>query len=200
MIILDIYALIFIPLIIYILTKHKLLTILTFLFCIRFLNSPDLKLQRFETNIFYSPTSGYVRSIENRGETTNISLFLNVFDNHTQYIPITSELRQSQKFSGLFLPAYNEHSVNNERVKHTLYSSEFDFEYTITQITGLLTRRILSLRQPKQNVVLYPGERLGFIILGSRVDISIPTKNIDKLFINSDQHINALDTLLIVKK
>lgn len=199
MIILDIYALILIPLIVYILTRNPLITILTLLFCIRFLNSPDLKLTQFETNIFYAPTSGYIRFIKNDGKNTIISLFLNVFDNHTQYTPITSKLRNSQKFSGLFAPAYQEHSINNERIKHTLYNSEMDFEYTITQITGLLTRRILTFKTPEIGV-LYPGERLGFIVLGSRVDITIPSKNIDTFFIKSGQHISALDKMLQVKK
>jgi phosphatidylserine decarboxylase len=150
--------------------------------------------------MFYSPSSGYIREITTDDTDTTISLFLNVFDNHTQYIPITSNVISIEKFSGLFAPAFLEHSVNNTRVKTTLYNPKLNFTYTITQITGLLTRRILNFLQTQnQDTTLTPGERLGFIVLGSRVDITIPNKNIQQILVKTGYHISSMNELILVK-
>jgi phosphatidylserine decarboxylase len=201
MIILDFSSLVVIPLLIYIITKNITITIVFLCFCLRFLNSPDKKLvkQTVQPNMFYSPSSGYIREIINNDTDTTISLFLNVFDNHTQYIPITSNVISIEKFSGLFAPAFLEHSVNNTRVKTTLYNPKLNFTYTITQITGLLTRRIINFLQTQnQDTILTPGERLGFIVLGSRVDITILNKNIQQL-VKTGDHVSSMERMILVK-
>lgn len=202
MIILDFTSLVVIPLVIYIITKNPIVTIVFLCFCLRFLNSPDKKLikERVQQNVFYSPSSGYIREITTDDTYTTISLFLNVFDNHTQYIPISSNVISIQKFSGLFTPAFLEHSINNTRVKTTLHNPKLNFQYTITQITGLLTRRILNFLQTHpQNTLLTPGERLGFIVLGSRVDITIPNKNIKQILVKQGDHVNSMEGIMLVK-
>lgn len=199
MIIIDILSLTVLPILTYIITKNMYVTFIVLFFCIRFMNSPDLSLTETKPNIFYAVSSGYVNWIRKDDTHTTISVFLNVFDNHTQYVPIKSELRKTESFSGTFVPAYREHSINNTRVKHTLYNETFDFEYNITQITGILTRRIISFNKPKPKKILHPGSRLGFIVLGSRVDISIPNKNIKDIFIKTNQHIQAMTPIIELK-
>lgn len=199
MIIIDIVSLTVLPLLVYILTRNVYVTIIIFLFCVRFMNSPDLSLTETKPDIFYAVSSGYVNWIRRDDTHTTISFFLNVFDNHTQYIPIKSELRKTEHFNGTFVPAYREHSINNTRVKHTLYNSTFDFEYNITQITGILTRRIIIFKQPEPKKIISPGSRLGFIVLGSRVDISIPNKNIKRILIKDDIHIEAMTPIIQIQ-
>jgi phosphatidylserine decarboxylase len=151
--------------------------------------------------MFYSPSSGYIREITTDDTNTTISLFLNVFDNHTQYIPITSNVISIQQFDGLFAPAFLEHSINNTRVKTTLYNQKLNFSYTITQITGLLTRRILNFLQTQNQDQdpITPGERLGFIVLGSRVDITIPNKNILQILVKTGDHVSSMENMILVK-
>jgi phosphatidylserine decarboxylase len=163
------------------------------------MNSPDRLLQDIDNDKFYSPASGYIKFINVNKESVTISMFLNIFDNHTQYIPIVSYLKNIEHKHGIFEPAYLEHSINNEKVVNTLYNPTYNFDFTITQITGILTRRILSLQNPNDNKLLYPGERLGFIMLGSRVDISIPTKNIKQILVNSNTHVSEMTPLIILK-
>ena len=78
---------------------------------------------------------------------------------------------------------------------------DLKFKYSITQITGLLTRRILNFLQSesKQYDILNPGHRLGFILLGSRVDVIIPNKNIQQILVKPGDHIEAMENLVIVK-
>ena len=189
--------LIIIPCILYIVFKTVYLSILSFLFILYFLRTPDKKLKEINSKIFYSPSAGYVKDISIDNENLNISLFLNLFDNHTQYIPIKSTLVSSIKKNGLFLPAYKEHSINNEKIIHTLYNKELDIIYNITQITGILTRRIVVFIKNTQSI-LNPGEQLGIILLGSRVDISIPLSKVKKVLIEKNSHIDAMSEMLLL--
>jgi len=199
MIILDIRSVLLLPIICYVFTKNLYIVLIALLFCTRFMNSPDRLLQHIDNDKFYSSASGYIKFINVDKEFVKISMFLNIFDNHTQYIPIVSYLKNIEHKHGIFEPAYLEHSVNNERVINTLYNPTYNFDFTITQITGILTRRILSLKNPNDNKLLYPGERLGFIMLGSRVDISIPTKNIKQILVNPNTHVSEMAPLFILK-
>jgi phosphatidylserine decarboxylase len=192
----DIESLIIIPFIIYILFKNKYISLLFFFFILFFLRTPNKKLIKSDPNIFYSPSSGYVRDISIQNENLSISLFLNLFDNHTQYVPINSVLLSSVKKNGMFLPAYKEHSINNEKIIHTFYNKQFDFSYTVTQITGLFTRRIVTFI--KENTDLELGDKLGIILLGSRVDITIPLSKIKKVYIEKDTHIDAMTEMFLL--
>ena len=183
--------------ILYIITKNKILCIFSFLFILYFSRTPNKKLDKVESNLFYSPSQGYIRDIYLDKENLNISLFLNLFDNHTQYVPVKSTLFSSIKKNGAFLPAYKEHSINNEQIMHTLYNKEFDFYYNVTQITGILTRRIVVFA--KNGTLLEPGDRLGLILLGSRVDISIPLSKVENVFVKKETRIDAMEKMLSLK-
>jgi phosphatidylserine decarboxylase len=166
-------------------------------FILYFSRTPDKKSGVYNSDIFYSPSQGYVRDISIDNENLNISLFLNLFDNHTQYIPVKSTLVSSIKKNGIFLPAYKEHSINNERIINKFYNKDFDFFYNVTQITGLLTRRIVVF--VKENTDLEPGDQLGLILLGSRVDISIPISKVKDIFIKKDTSIDPMSKMFSLK-
>ena len=197
MIIFD-YSILAISLLVYIVTKSLFAFCASIAFCMYFMYSPNLA-QSYESNYFYSPSNGSVRYIHNKGDKTVISLFLNILDNHTQYIPIKSRLTSQSSTYGPFKPAYIEHSINNQQVETNLLSINHGFEYKIVQITGILTRRIKSLL-PNNTQELEPGTRLGFIVLGSRVDVTIPTAKIKRLFIEPGQHIGAMDKIIELQK
>jgi phosphatidylserine decarboxylase len=189
----DLQTFILIPIIFYIITQNLYVSFISFILIIKFMSSPRKLLVNAKQNYFYSPSSGFIRYINTTTykDHITISMFLNIFDNHTQYIPVISYLKDIEHKYGTFERAYLEHSINNERVINTLYNPTYNFNYTITQITGLLTRRILSL-QKTNDKLLNPGERLGFIMLGSRVDISIPKKNVKQILIKENMHISEM--------
>jgi phosphatidylserine decarboxylase len=194
MIIFDNFTLIILPLVIYLISKNYLLTITFLLFGLYFLYSPDKQNIIYQKNIFYSPAAGFIKKIQQNNEILHISYFLNIFDNHTQYLPINSKIIKRERFNGLFEPAYEDHSINNERIVNTLHATEFNFNYTITQVTGVLTRRIYSLGDINTN---YPvGERIGFILLGSRVDIHIPIKYIKNTLIQENSKVDVMTPIL----
>ena len=194
MIIFD-YSVLAIPLLTYITTKSMSLFCLVLAFCLSFMYSPDMTNTIYFPNLFYSPSAGAVRSITQNNDKVVISLFLNIFDNHTQYIPVKSTFVSQIRVGGAFEPAFLEHSINNEQVETVLKSVDYQFEYKIEQITGLLTRRIKNLL-PASPTQLLPGTRLGFIVLGSRVDITIPIANIRRILIKPGQHIGAMQQII----
>lgn len=194
MIIID-PIIIILPLLVFLLTKKIFISIIVLIFVLHFMYSPEKTHLSFSKDIFYSPSSGYINNIKEDDENITLSLFLNIFDNHTQYAPIKSVLIKQEKKHGLFVPAYKEHAINNEKVILTLYNPDYDFYYKISQITGILTRRIITFKKS----ILLPGERLGFIVLGSRVDVSIPKKNVSQIYINKNEHIKELTPLFKIK-
>ena len=195
MIVFDILIIV-LPLIILVIFNNVYVSIGVLIFCIKFFYSPDKQYTNVEylANAIYSPSQGHVRSIEATDDYVKLSLFLNIFDNHTQYFPINSEVIEQNVYKGKFIPAYEEHSINNERVETLLKSTRYDFTYKVIQITGLLTRRIKSFVEPKTRYKV--GERLGFIVLGSRVDIIIPSKNVSKVLVREGDHIDAMTQII----
>lgn len=195
MLVLDVGALTVLPVIVLLLTRNVMATFVILLFVLVFMYSPDKERFVYNRDIVYSPSAGYVQNIKEDEKNINITLFLNVFDNHTQYFPIESRIIRSNRISGLYEPAYYEHSINNEKVEHTLQSVNHDFKYKLTQITGLLTRRIHVMATEK-NKVYKAGNRLGFIMFGSRVDISVPKNVVKKVLIRPSTHIQEMTEIL----
>lgn len=199
MLIVDIGALLVMPVIVLLFTHNTIAACLTVLFVLVFMYSPDkTKSQNeYNQNIFYSPSAGYVKSIREDDTHVTITLFLNVFDNHTQYFPMESVVLHSKKVNGLFEPAYQEHSINNEKIEHTIQSVNHGFIYNITQITGLLTRRIHVLAE--KGKVYETGSRIGFIMFGSRVDIRVPKRHVKRISIRPDSHLQEMTEIIEIK-
>ncbi len=198
MLIIDIGSILVLPLVVLLWTRNTYITFIALLFVLVFMYSPErTTTYSYDTNIFYSPSAGYVQDISQDDTHVTLTLLLNIFDNHTQYFPMESILLESKKFNGGFDSAFTTHSINNEKIEHTLQSVKHGFKYTITQITGLLTRRILILAE--QGRVYPPGNRLGFIVLGSRVDIRIPKVNIQQILIKPKSHIQEMTRLIELK-
>ena len=100
-----------------------------------------------------------------------ISTFLSVFDVHIQRLPTKATVEKIEYFEGKFLNAtLDKSSEENERLTITLKNSK-GIIY-VTQIAGLIARRILGFVSTNQSID--QGERYGLIRFGSRVDIYLP--------------------------
>lgn len=180
------------------LTKHALTTIIVFLILLKFVYSPSVK-YKFDKNIFSSPCDGYVRNISeekiDNKSYTRVTVFLTLFNNHTQYIPYDCTVKNIIRKSGGYANAYQEHSINNEKVITICNTDKFVYE--IHQVTGLLTRRIYNYLSAEQSVK--SGDKLGFIMLGSRVDILLPSNIISKILIKQGDRIVPSQTIINLK-
>ena len=126
---------------------------------------------------FLSPADGKVVQIidiedEEVGSAMQISIFLSLFNIHSQRVPISGKVISKQYNPGIFLIAFNhKSSLVNEQIA-VLFETENGKRYKIKQIAGFIARRILNYMEPKN--IVQQGQRLGFIRFGSRVDIILP--------------------------
>jgi len=102
-------------------------------------------------------------------DALKISVFMNVFNVHSNRSPVSGEVRQVWYHAGSFLnAALDKASLENERNALWLRTARGD-DVTCVQIAGLIARRVLCYARGGQH--LAAGERYGFIRFGSRVDL-----------------------------
>jgi phosphatidylserine decarboxylase len=125
-----------------------------------------------------SPADGRVVSIERARDpyldrdALKISVFMNVFNAHSNRSPVDGEVRNTWYHPGSFLnAALAKASLENERAALWIKTAD-DVDITCVQVAGLVARRILCYA--KTGDTLARGQRFGFIRFGSRVDLYLP--------------------------
>jgi phosphatidylserine decarboxylase len=106
------------------------------------------------------------------GPGTRMSIFLSPLDVHVNRAPAGGLVKNVEYTAGRFLAAYRpEASEQNERCAVSLDGERA--RLTVTQISGVLARRIVCRVRPGDT--LRAGERYGLIRFGSRTDLVVPT-------------------------
>lgn len=101
-----------------------------------------------------------------------VSIFMNVFNVHSNRIPVAGVVKERWYHPGSFLnAALDKAARDNERNALWIRTDAGD-DVVAVQVAGLIARRILCYVEPGQQVEL--GERYGFIRFGSRVDVYLP--------------------------
>ena len=105
-------------------------------------------------------------------EMTRISIFMSVFDVHINRSPVSGRVRRMAYVPGKFVNAdLDKASEENER-QHFVIEGDDGTQIGVTQIAGLVARRILTFVGEGDSVVA--GQRIGMIRFGSRVDVYLP--------------------------
>jgi len=105
-------------------------------------------------------------------EALKISVFMNVFNVHSNRSPVDGAVKKRWYHAGSFLnAALDKASLENERNALWLQTRD-GADVTCVQIAGLVARRILCYVD--QGAALARGQRYGFIRFGSRVDVYLP--------------------------
>ena len=103
---------------------------------------------------------------------TRVSIHLSVFDVHVNRSPIAGVVRRLVYVPGKFLNAdLDKASEDNER-QHFLIERGDGTRIAMTQIAGLIARRIVAFAKTGDTVGA--GQRIGMIRFGSRVDVYLP--------------------------
>lgn len=100
-----------------------------------------------------------------------VTIFLSVFDVHVNRSPVAGEIKFQQYTCGRFRPAYKE-SVGCENERHTIGIENSEMRVLVTQIAGILARRIVSW--VTLGTLLHQGERYGMIKFASCTEIIVP--------------------------
>jgi phosphatidylserine decarboxylase len=105
-------------------------------------------------------------------EALKVSIFMNVFNVHSNRSPVDGTVKTVTYSAGTFLNAsLDKASTGNERNALHLQTAD-GVDITCVQVAGLIARRILC--DVKAGDRLARGERYGFIRFGSRVDVYLP--------------------------
>jgi phosphatidylserine decarboxylase len=131
-----------------------------------------------EPRAVLSPADGRIVVVEETQDpyadrkALKISVFMNVFNVHSNRSPVDGEVVMTQYFPGKFFnAALDKASLENERNAMVLRMPDGHI-VTAVQVAGLVAKRILYYT--KQGDTLYRGQRYGFIRFGSRVDVYLP--------------------------
>lgn len=101
-----------------------------------------------------------------------VSIFMNVFNVHSNRMPAGGAVKQVWYRAGKFFnAALDKASDANERNALWVHTDD-GHDIVVVQVAGLIARRILCYVQPGQRIER--GERYGFIRFGSRVDVYLP--------------------------
>lgn len=105
-------------------------------------------------------------------DALKISVFMNVFNVHSNRSPVDGEVKRAWYHPGSFLnAALDKASLENERNALHIVTTD-GRDVTCVQVAGLIARRILCY--VKAGDRLERGQRYGFIRFGSRVDVYLP--------------------------
>jgi phosphatidylserine decarboxylase len=105
-------------------------------------------------------------------DALKISVFMNVFNVHSNRSPVDGTVKERWYFPGAFVnAALDKASLHNERNALWLRTREGS-DVTCVQVAGLIARRILCY--VNAGAELARGQRFGFIRFGSRVDVYLP--------------------------
>ncbi|MDH3320022.1 MAG: phosphatidylserine decarboxylase [Betaproteobacteria bacterium] len=125
-----------------------------------------------------SPADGRIVAVEKardpflERDALKISVFMNVFNVHSNRAPVDGTVRERWYRPGRFVnAALDKASTENERNALWL-QTRGGADVTCVQIAGLIARRILCY--VGAGAELTRGQRFGFIRFGSRVDLYLP--------------------------
>ena len=150
---------------------------LVFIFCLQFFRDPARVIAGGEKSVL-APADGRIVVVEETQDpylnrrALKVSVFMNVFNVHSNRAPLRSAVENKWYNPGRFLNAdLDKASLENERCALHLKTPDGQ-DVTCVQIAGLIARRILNYVAPGKT--LEAGERFGFIRFGSRVDLYLP--------------------------
>lgn len=106
-----------------------------------------------------------------RAELTEIAIFLSLGDVHIQRSPLDGEVVAQHRRAGGYRPAMARAATHGNNQLAT-YIRTAAGACVVTQISGLVARRIVSWMAPGTR--LAQGERLGMIKFGSQVTLRLP--------------------------
>lgn len=147
-----------------------------FVFVLQFFRDPG-RLVPLVKDAILSPADGRVIIVEKtfdpyaRRDALKISVFMNVFNVHSNRSAVNGIVKQIEYFPGKFVNAdLDKASTENER--NAIIIDSNGHIVTLVQVAGLVARRILCYAHLGDK--LKKGERYGFIRFGSRVDVYLP--------------------------
>ncbi|MCD8303449.1 MAG: phosphatidylserine decarboxylase family protein [Prevotellaceae bacterium] len=158
-----------------------LLTVSLFVYLamVNFFRCPPRVFDGDTVGVVVAPADGKVVVVEEvyEGEYFHdtrlmISIFMNIFDVHANWIPVNGKVRLVRHHEGNYHCAWlPKASVENERSTVVITTPE-GVDVLVRQVAGAVARRVVTYLHEGESYEI--DEHLGFIKFGSRVDVYLP--------------------------
>lgn len=148
--------------------------VLNFYRCpIRYYGSEDTE------KIVVAPADGKIVVIEEVEENTYfhdrrlmISIFMSLFNVHANWFPVDGKVKFVKHFDGNYHKAWLPKASEENEHADIMITTPDGVDVLCRQIAGAVARRIVTYAKDSEDC--YIDEHLGFIKLGSRVDVFLP--------------------------
>ena len=147
----------------------------------------------------YSAADGTVVAIEEVTEKEyfnekrmQVSVFMSIFNVHANWYPVEGKVIYTKYHPGKHLVARHPKSSLLNEMTTTVLQSSSNKIILVRQIAGLLARRVVCYASLQSEAI--PGDRIGFIKLGSRVDIILPIDA--KIKVSLNQKVKGSETII----
>lgn len=143
-----------------------------------------------------SPTDGRVVAIEKvfekeffHDERIQVSIFMSFFNAHSNWIPVTGKIIHLSHVDGNFHAAYLPKSSHENEHTNILIETPDHGTILTKQIAGAVARRVVTY--VKEGDEVHIGAPLGFIKLGSRMDVFLPPDSEILVELGEEVHANV---------
>ena len=183
----------------WILAVSLVVTAMLMVFVTYFFRNPVRILEIDDPNFIIAPADGRVVVVEPTEENEyfhekklQVSIFMSPFNVHANWYPIEGKVlvseHQKGRHKGAWLP---KSSIENER-SLVVIETPSKVQIAIRQIAGAMARRIVTY--PKPGHEAHRNTHLGFIKLGSRVDMYLPLDT--EMFVAVGEAVRGNETII----
>lgn len=174
-------------------------SIIVFLLVLNFYRKPRRIYEGDLLNYVNAPTDGKIVVIEKiyedrffKDERIQISIFMSFFNAHANWMPVTGKVTHSSHEKGNFHAAYLPKSSHENERSNVVIETPCNQKILTRQIAGAMARRIVTYA--KEGQFYHIGDPLGFIKLGSRMDVYVPVDS--EILVQLGDEVRANKTLL----
>ena len=175
------------------------LTATLLVFVTYFFRNPVRVLEVDDPNFLIAPADGRVVVIEPtmeneyfHEEKLQVSIFMSPFNVHANWYPIEGTILVSEHQKGRHMGAWlPKSSTENER-SLVVIETPSKVQIALRQIAGAMARRIVTYAKPGHQA--HRNTHLGFIKLGSRVDMYLPLDT--EMFVTVGEAVRGNETII----
>ncbi|MDU1890182.1 MAG: phosphatidylserine decarboxylase family protein [Dysgonomonas sp.] len=176
------------------------ISLVLYLIVLNFYRSPHRRFKGETDGIIVASADGKIVAIEEvyegeyfKDKRIIVSIFMSPFNVHANWYPINGKVLISKHHEGRFMAAYlPKSSTENERSTVVMETEDGKHQILLRQIAGAMARRIVTYAEVGE--VAHIDDHLGFIKLGSRVDVYLPLGT--EILVEMDQKVTGNQTVI----
>lgn len=174
-------------------------SVVFFFIVLNFYRSPFRRFKGDMDNSIVCPADGRIVAIEEVFESEyfkdnrlQVSVFMSPLNVHANWFPVNGTVIFKKHHNGRFQAAYlPKSSIENERSTVVIRRDD-GVEVLMRQIAGAMAKRIVTY--PEEGERAHIDDHMGFIKLGSRVDLFLPLDT--KINVTLDQNVTGNQTVI----